>query len=435
MANSAYNISNQISFESCSTNRKPLSYKIMLFGFILIILSAYFDSLIKGFYNFHSLRLQYALYPLSFFVFYLSSMIYISSTKLFSKYNIIHKANFFIYTLLLIFMLAYGILRENPVNTCIHEAMWFFAMGAFLLLGSDQRSMNSIFKIATVVFWISFIFCLLSFDIRMATDEIHALKGIAGNDGRYTDSVAFRFFRPFTQVALPLFLYGWFEKNIRWHYLQIFSLAGYIVINVMLFKFRGALIFSLIVSLAAVFLPAGLTRKLKLTILAIIALFFVIGWMSTEGGQLFTERMQKFDDSKTMVDYRLPETERYLKVVGYEWLIGRGFGGNFKYNSSGWGKTWSTLHIGWMSFTLKGGLPLMISLLVFFLAWVRKISTFKRGDPFLATAFFWTPILFVYWIVNPIGFHVANVPIHGLSFLLLAQLGIRANQTAISHAS
>lgn len=427
MSISQLNLSNKRVSETTSKTHSLLM-RLVLLGICLIIISALLESVLKGFFNLNSLKIQYVIHPLSFLIFYSAAVIHIHKTALFKNYTTSHKVRFFIYNAILFIMIILGIINQNPINLFVHEAMWFFSIGVFLLLGSDEKFTSSLTKIATLFFWLSFILCLLTYDIPLVSGDIKSLEGVFGTDGRYTDSIAYSFYRKYINFALPLFIYGWMEKRSRWHYLQIFSLVGFLVVNVMIFKFRGPLVFAILVSLGALlFVPAGFTRKLKLIFLGVIAVIFVFGWMYTDGGNVFKERMEKFDSTHKMVNYRLPETERYLEVVGYEWLWGRGMGGNFQYNKSSWGKQWDTLHIGWMSFTLKGGVPLMLILLTFFGAWINKVKKSSRRNPYIATAWCWAPILCVFWIVNPVGFHVSNIPVHGLSFLLLSQFGRRTD--------
>jgi hypothetical protein len=106
-----------------------------------------------------------------------------------------------------------------------------------------------------------------------------------------------------------------------------------------------------------------------------------------------------------------------------EWLWGRGLGGTYKYNNTDWGRNRSGVHIGWVTFTLKGGIPLLIIMLTFFGAWIRKKRQRFKHDRYYTTAWFWIPIFFVDWLVNPILLHVSLILVYGLTFLLMARFG------------
>ena len=119
----------------------------------------------------------------------------------------------------------------------------------------------------------------------------------------------------------------------------------------------------------------------------------------------------------------------YFEKMDYEWLWGRGLGGTFYQRWSLNPKApenWrSGVHIGWVSFTLIGGLPLLFIMLTFFGAGIRKNKQKMQRGPYYTLARFWIPIFFVNWLVNPISFHAVYIPVYGLTFLLMAQFGKR----------
>lgn len=328
-----------------------------------------------------------------------------------------------IYTFILTVLLVYGLMRGNTANLIVHESMLCYSLGIFLVLGTDDKVCRSIIKYSTVVFWVAFVLCILTYDIRSISADINY---VADNEGRYTTSIAYMFFRPFIILGLPLFIHGWLEKNSRWHYLQILTLPAYLLINVMMFKFRGALVLSGLVAIAAILMHTSIARKLKILFLAMVAIVFVLGWISTKGGVQFSERMERFNKTNDIVEYRLPESEKYFKVMGYEWLWGRGLGGTYKYNNTDWGRNREGLHIGWVTYTLIGGIPLLIIMLTFFGAWIRKKRQRFQRDRYYTVAWFWIPISFVDWLVNPISMHVSYILVYGLTFMLMARFGKRS---------
>jgi len=366
--------------------------------------------------------LRYFLYLISFIIFYSLSITYIIRQKLWIQCTRGHWARFLLYTCLLTALLLYGFLRGNTPRLIAHEMIVLYSLGIFLIVGTDDKVCRSIIKYSTVVFWAAFILSAFTYDIRVNEADLNLFASGADNQGRYVDSVAYMFFRPFISLGLPLFIYGWLEKNRRWHYLQILALVGYIVINVMIFKFRGALVLAGLVGAAAILMHTSITRKIKLILLAMAAIIVVFGWIGTKEGSLFTKRAKKFDTTNKAIEYRLPESERYFKVMGYEWLWGRGLGGTFKYNNTDWGRNRGGVHIGWVTFTLKGGLPLLIIMLSSFGSWIGKK---RKLDPYHTVAWFWIPIAFVDWLVNPIALNVPYMLGYGLTFLLMARFGKR----------
>jgi hypothetical protein len=313
----------------------------------------------------------------------------------------------------------------------IRELIFLYSLAIFLILGVDERVTHFTMKFLTVVFWAAFILSLLTFNIRSPESDIFAAASMEKGYGlydRHVDSIAYAFFRPFIDLALPLFIRGWLERTNRWHYLQILSLVGYLVINVGLYKFRGALVFSALVAIAALVMPSGIARKIKLICITLIVILLASSWLVTKEGDVFTGRVKEFDKSNKVVGYRSPEVVYYFRIMDNDWLWGRGLGGTFfarwSLKANDPVNIRSGVHVGWLSFTLFGGLPLLLIMLTFFAAGIKKDKR-KRRDPYYIIARLWVPIVFVDWLVNPLELGLAYLPVYGLTFLLLAQFGKR----------
>lgn len=134
------------------------------------------------------------------------------------------------------------------------------------------------------------------------------------------------------------------------------------------------------------------------------------------------------------IDYRLPESKIYFKQLGYEWVWGRGLGGTFNLGGLfGRGETekhWPGVHIGWITFTLKGGIFFLLSTLALFLA-VFQRDNFQKNDAYQLVAFCWIPVFFVNWLVNPVVLNTSGVIIYGLTFVLLARFGKKRKFAAV----
>lgn len=403
----------------------PVSYNVMYAGLFMLVATSFLEVLWKANPGSIFKKAAYILYPASFFFFFIGSLFYIFKQKLAFLFTKMHLIKILFFNFLLFILLMYGLIRGNNPNALIHNVMFYFSMSIFLILGADDRLFHSIIKFFTFVCWMAIIMCLLTYDIPFNSNVLNSQVSAAGDDQRFIDTIAYNFFRLPTYFALPLFIYGWTEKKSLWHYLQILSIVGFLSVNLMIFKFRGALVFSLMVAFAAIVVPGRLARKLKMVFLAVIAIFFVIGWLNTESGSVFLQRAESFNKSEEVVAYRAPESERYFQVMGYEWLWGRGLGGTFRYDNSEWGRNRTGVHIGWITLTLHGGLPLLFLTLSFYLPWFNKHKYRFVHDPYYTTAWLWIPISFLDWIVNPITIHAAYIPVAGLIFLLLARFGLR----------
>jgi hypothetical protein len=406
------------------------SCRKVCFGLLVFVSLSFCEVLWKSSLSSTSQKLGYYAYPISFFVFFCLSIVYIIRQKLYSQCTPGHLAKILLYILFLTALLLYGLLRENNLNGVVHEAILFYSFAIFLVIGVNDKVHYFLGKLLTVVFWAAFILSVFTFDIEGPWVNETPLELREGFEGRYAFGIAYMFFRPFIDLGLPLFLLGLLERSRRWHYLKILSLVGYLIINVILFKFRHALALSVLVLLAGILMPSNITRKLKILSLAFVLIIVASSWIYTKHGATFVNRIEKFDEANKVVDYRLPELQFYFSTMGHEWLWGRGLGGTFyggrTVNYKHPIRIREGLHIGWVSFTLKGGLLLFFIMLAFFAAGLRKNRKRLQYEPYYRIARFWIPIFFVSWLVNPVTFHAAYVPVYGLSFLLMAQFGKRS---------
>ena len=115
-----------------------------------------------------------------------------------------------------------------------------------------------------------------------------------------------------------------------------------------------------------------------------LGLLFSVFWIDTNQGQVFIERLNSLNNSGLLAT-RLPETSRYFEQMGPEWLWGRGLGGSYDLgglfglrHSSLIDSNWQVVHIGWLIFTLKGGIPLIIVVLSFFVSWFKDLINGKK---------------------------------------------------------
>jgi hypothetical protein len=418
---------NSSNLGATSVNISNNSFGTMYFALLFFITVSFCEVLWKSSSNPVIQKIGYFAYPMAFFVFFLLSIVYIIRNKLFSLCTGSHLTRVLLYTFLLTLLFMYGLLRENTINLIIHDVILLYSLAIFLILGVEDRACHSMIKFLTIVFWAALVLSLLTFNIQGPSAELVPSEIKEGFKGRYVYGIAYGFFKPFIDLGLPLSIHGWLEKNRRWHYLQVLSLVGYLVINVVLFKFRHALALSALVVFASFVMKSSATRKLKIIFLILIMFIFAFSWLCTSNGILFMHRMKQFDNSEKVVDYRLPETEYYFKIMGNEWLWGRGLGGTF-YGGRSFDlkhpiRIREGVHIGWVSFTLKGGLPLLIIMLTFFGAGLKINRQRQQREPYYTIARLWVPIFFLNWLVDPISFSAVNVPVYGLSFLLMARFG------------
>jgi hypothetical protein len=403
------------------------SFKNLLWAMSFLIIALLCEVLWKGTFGFSVPRASYYILPAAFLIFVYCSVKYILIRRLPLLCTKGHWLRIRLYFIFLTGLFLYGLLRENVTNYIFIETILFFSLGIFLVLGVDDRVCRRFFKVLTVAFWLAFVLSLFTINVIANSVDLGHYANVEGTDSRYISSAAYTYFRPFLDLGLPLFIFGCASKlNSRWKLLQLLSLIGYLVFNVMVYKFRGAFSLALLATFAAFFIPGAVAKKIKLAGSVLLCGILIWSWLQTESGIVFHDRMYQFGRTG-VIDYRLPETKRYFEEMGNEWLWGRGLGGTFDLGGMfGRGiveRTWPTVHIGWLVFTLKGGAFFLYIIISFFLAGFHRRNYQQKYDPYILTARLWLPIFFANWFVNPVDMSVAYVPVYGLSFILLARFG------------
>jgi hypothetical protein len=370
-------------------------------------------------------KINYVLFPMAFTIFVIVSNRYINLKDLKKKCTKTHIKRVTWYLLYVSFLVIWGIVRFNKSNYIVNEAILLYSFGLLLILGTDDFYCERIFNFSTVVFWLAVVGCFLTIDMKASTPNIFDIE----DDGiRFTTSIAYWAFRPFLELSNPLFLYGWFSKTSKYSILQLATIIPNLIINIGLFKFRGSLIVISVVLLAAFFSNVSKFKKIKLLLAISFGIALLLIWKNTEMGEIYYDRFIAFEDTG-VVGYRLPETESFFSQIGPDVILGKGLGGgyiiNYVANLTFYNDDWQVVHIGWFMFILKGGLPLLICVLMFFLAWFKLKNKYKTTNAIDLTAIFWIPIFVLQWISNPISMRAEMVPIYGLSFVLLARFGKR----------
>ncbi len=371
-------------------------------------------------------KLGYVLFPGFFFSFIYFGTKYIFKKRLDLLCTAAHRLKVYLYFSVLTISLFVGLFRGNNLSFMMNEVILFYSLGLFLILAVDEKFCDQVFKLSTIIFWVAFLGGLLTLYSLSYTADFMPEDTIEGGDERFTRSAAYYFYRPFLILGLPLFLYGWISVKSMWKYFQIWSLLGFALFDVFFFKHRGSLVF-IGLSLFAVFLTIRFKGQwFKFLGFAFCFLFLVLAWLNSESGEVFISRMNDFNNL-SVTENRLPETRRYFDQMGYEWLWGRGLGGGYNlgglFGSYLQDEDWQTIHIGWLVFTLKGGLPLLIIMLMFFGSWIKKQKFSENLNVFDMTAYYWIPILFLIWSVTPIELSASSVSVLGLSFLMLGRFG------------
>lgn len=378
-------------------------------------------------------NIGYVFLPFAFMTFVYNAVRYIKVGQLFKRLTIGHHRRVQLYMALLIIITFYGLIRGNEIQITISQAMFFFSLGFFLVLGADDRVCDVTFKIATVMIWLAAIFATLTFNIHSYDVDLASWEDVAGSNMRYESSLAIKFHVIFG-LGLPLFLHGWLVSKSWWGRLQMLALVPFLVFDLFIFKYRGSLFMVAMVLVAALLMPVGKKRKFVLIIGSVVCFFGLCLWLHTQGGGVFSERLLEYEQKGTgiisgMFEYRWPESERFFEETGIECLWGRGIGGGFDlggmFLSSGYDSNWQVLHIGWLTFMLKGGIPFLLIMLSFWLAGLGKKNRLWMKNIHNIIAKLWCPIIFAIWLLNPITMNYSSTFIQGLTFLLLARFGQR----------
>ena len=336
---------------------------------------------------------------------------------------------------LLVAMLFCGLLRGNQWNEVGNEFIILWIFSSVLVAGGDDRFWYAIEKPLTVIFYVA---ALLVFFYYDTPSPVTTVEGTVQLDFEYmsvrylgTLGIEFRML-----IGSGIFLGIWGVIRPRrdfWRYPQILALFIFTVIEVGIFKFRGAAVVFALTCLSLVLIRPILEyrrRPSRSVILLVLVIASILLFQRTEASQILAQRW--FEDKgtaqRTIFGSRNAELSAYLSDMKAEILLGHGLGGFFNaYEVFGTPASiqWGGLHFGLLTFTLKGGI-LMLGLFLAFLLpgfYVRPKAWYQNPCNLVAALMF--PILLFQFVMGPFALVPNSIMIYLPTMMAMARFGRR----------
>lgn len=284
-----------------------------------------------------------------------------------------------IFRFLLVCAFLHGLLRGNNKNDIANEAILLWSLASLTGAATNPLVFRYITRTITVIFWV--VFPIICVNLNTPTIEI-TVDGISQRayeeiDNRYIASLGYEF-AVFTGTGIFLGVLGIVSvgtESRRVRLAQIAALLACIALDVIIFKFRGALVVAVLTMLSLTLLRPLLENRSRPSAFAIVMAIgacLAAALVLTEQGKSQGERWREHDSigSRGIFASRNLELQHYIDNMGVDLLLGRGLGGAFDaYDAIRIEAAiqWKTLHYGILVFSLKGGVPLLLSFTFIFL--------------------------------------------------------------------
>jgi hypothetical protein len=333
---------------------------------------------------------------------------------------------------------VYGVLRGNAASSVYREVFVFFEMGAFLLLGADDRFWQGIEKHLTVLFYLAVALIFVYQQTPVPAMYASPLGGAADLvNFRSSNSVAY-YIRPLIGPGLLLGMWGLVRRGGGvWRIAQVSALVLFFGCEAAVFQFRSEAVFTALAVVSFLLLRPIFERRLRPGVSTSLLVAVVLGLGYYLGTESWTalERRQTVDDPD-MMSYRFAELEAYKADLGWNVLVGRGLGGSFDASAlrsaeEGADK-WGTLHFGLVVFTLKGGVFLLAMFLSFLGPGIPRRARSWYSNPYNLIAALLFPIYLVAFVVNPITLFPEGLLLNLPPMMILARFGAKQNPSGTS---
>jgi hypothetical protein len=308
----------------------------------------------------------------------------------------------------------WGMARQNPPAIVVKEWMLFTSIGLMAYCLADSRMAPILFKHLTIIFYISFPFVAWYYE----TPGV-----IITEEGAYTDinfDVSYRYLDTVSYnmrfTLAPAILLGaasvvLTKQNRFTRIAQAVAFVSYFGLEIILFKFRGAVIGFSVLILTFIVAQLVLSRSNQKLSAAPVYLLVIValgvlgaGYIQKSALIEITERFSVEGRQEGIFESRIAEAAAMFSELGSEALVGRGLGGGF--DASGIinqpvGQAWTTMHFGALVLILKGGVLLFLSF-AFYIGpslLSRGSSWYKERLNIVATILL--PFLIYNWAFNP----------------------------------
>jgi len=322
----------------------------------------------------------------------------------------------------------YGFLRKTPLDNVIREAIGFFYIGLFLLVGCDDRFWKAAIYHLTIIFYTGAILIFLFYRVEMPWTSNLANMDFTELNGRFTNSIGYSL-RPLIASGMTLGMLGLvnMKKGVA-AILSVLPLLIYFIINVGLFQFRSDVMILLAMICSYLLLRPFFERRARPGTSSIIIILVVLSagfFTTTESFERLSERRVSDYGRLVVFDSRQLELNEYISDIGYGMLVGRGMGDSYDASAVyGYkGLEWSVLHFGILGFTLKGGIVCLLLFASFL--WpgftIRKLHWYQNSYNLTAALLF--PILIIQLILSPLSFTPGMIIFYASNMIVIARFG------------
>ena len=337
---------------------------------------------------------------------------------------------------LLVALFIYGFLYHNAITETGNEFIMLWIISAALVVGGDDRFWYAIAKPLTVIFYLAALLVFLYYDTPLevtTTPEGTFASQIEYMSARYLGTLGMEF-RALAGAGLFLGFWGALSpRNDIWRGLQILAIFIAAGIEVVLFKFRGAVVVFALAGLSLLLFRPFLERRRRPGMMAILVALIVTGsliFLRTQESQFLIDRFSENEAiaNEGMFSSRNIELAAYMSDMKAQVLVGHGLGGYFNAYDAFRNREslqWGTLHYGLLVFTLKGGV-LMLGLFLAFLwpgFYIRPRAWYQNRCNLVAALMF--PILLFQFALGPIALSINSIMAQLPAMMVLARFGRR----------
>ena len=315
-------------------------------------------------------------------------------------------------------LLGLGILYDYQTPFAVlKEYFGALTLISLLLLGTHDEVWLLLRKPLVVLFYISLVLILLTYHTPAAVftrGEFQAVK--AGQVPRNLDTIGYSIR---SVIDLGPFLFAWGMASVKkdlWRRLMMGGLPIYVLVESLIFEFRGSLLVAGVILATYVALTPVVRTRIPLK--AIIGIVFAsgIGFVVASQTRGFEELLRRFDQREGMFDSRITEAQAFFKDMGpVDLLIGRGLSGT--YLGPDWAPMaeykgrpfWSANHFGFLGFVLRGGVILLLLMASFAVPYFLPKPPGWYANEYNLAAIVSVPVLLLNILVNPLDFFTESV--------------------------
>jgi len=331
---------------------------------------------------------------------------------------------------------VWGILRQNGASLVAKEWMLLTSIGLMAYGFADRGMARVLIRHLTIIFYLTLPFVLFYYDIPGV---------IITAEGSYADmnlDVGYRFLDTVGYsmrfLLAPGILLGAVSvvaanQSKVWRIAQFASFLIYFLLEIAVFKFRGAvvgfgiLLISLLL-LRAVFQRGQIQAMGAKGYLLIFAVLVPLVWAYTQTTSWIELRDRFYGESQKggVFESRIEEATALFSELRQNILIGRGLGGGFDITGiidMPGAREWSTVHFGLLVFLLKGGVLFLVSFLFYIAPGVRRRSQVWYHEPLNIAAIMLLPYAVFTFSFNPFALSHDFIIVYASSAFMFGRFG------------